>query len=256
MPIRLATWNVNSIKARLPIVRDWVAETAPDVVVLQEIKTPEFPSFEFEALGYACAFVGQKAYNGVAILSRLPMDVTDTALPGGDGDEHARFISADIAGLHVIDIYLPNGNPVDTDKFTYKLAWFDRLTAHLAALMETEKPFVIGGDFNVIPEDIDCWDPKAWEGDALFRPESRGRYRALINMGLTDALRAVDPKPHLYTFWDYQAGRWQRDQGIRIDHWLLSPEIADRLEACAVDRKPRGLEKASDHTPVVLTIRD
>jgi exodeoxyribonuclease-3 len=254
--LRLATWNVNSIKARLPIVRDWIERNQPEMALLQEIKTPDFPAFEFEAMGYRCHWVGQKAYNGVAILSKLPLTVTETALPGGDGDEHARFIAADIGGLHVINIYLPNGNPVDTDKFSYKLSWMDRLERHLAGLLDAERPFVIGGDFNVIPEDIDCYDPRAWVGDALFRPETRSRYRALLNLGLVDALRAVDPRPHLYTFWDYQAGRWQRDQGIRIDHWLLSPEAADRLETCTVDRGPRGLEKASDHTPVILTLRD
>ncbi len=254
--VSLVTWNVNSIKARLPIVRDWIAANSPDIVCLQEIKTPEFPSFEFETMGYSCLFVGQKSYNGVAILSRLPIEAAERELPDGEGDDHARFIAADIAGLHVINIYLPNGNPVGTEKFTYKLAWMDRLQRHLARLMDAERPFVIGGDFNIIPDDIDCYDPRAWIGDALFQPESRGRYRALINLGLTDALRAVNPNPHLYTFWDYQAGRWQRDQGIRIDHWLLSPETADRLEGCVVDRAPRGLEKASDHTPVIVTLRD
>ena len=254
--IRLATWNVNSINARLPIVRDWVAAQQPDVLLLQEIKTTEFPSFEFEALGYKTLFVGQKSYNGVAILSKLPMAPAETALPGGDGDDHARFIAVDVAGIHVINIYLPNGNPIGTEKFTYKLAWFDRLRAHVERLLAEERPFVIGGDFNVIPEDIDCYDPKAWLGDALFQPESRGHYRALLNLGLTDALRSVNPNPHVYTFWDYQAGRWQRDQGIRIDHWLMSPHVADRMVSCVVDRGPRGLERASDHTPVILTLRD
>lgn len=256
MALRLATWNVNSIKARLPIVRDWLAANEPEIAILQEIKTPDFPALEFEALGYKSLYVGQKAYNGVAILSKLPIKGAETALPGGDGDEQARYIAADIDGLHVVDIYLPNGNPVGTDKFAYKLAWMDRLHRHLSGLLESERPFVVGGDFNVIPEAVDCYDPKDWTGDALFQPESRARYRALLNMGLTDALRAVDPSPHLYTFWDYQAGRWQRDQGIRIDHWLLSPEVADRLEGCVVDRGPRGLERASDHTPVILTLRD
>jgi exodeoxyribonuclease-3 len=254
--LRLATWNVNSIKARLPIVRDWLTTNGPDIAVLQEIKTPDFPTLEFEALGYRCLWVGQKAYNGVAILSKLAIKGAEIALPGGDGDDHARFIAADIDGLHIINIYLPNGNPLGTDKFGYKLAWMDRLQRHVAGLLDSEQPFVIGGDFNVIPDDIDCYDPRAWVNDALFQPESRGRYKALLNMGLTDALRAVNPSPHLYTFWDYQAGRWQRDQGIRIDHWLMSPEAADRLETCAVDKAPRGLEKASDHTPVVLTLRD
>jgi exodeoxyribonuclease-3 len=254
--LRLATWNVNSIKARLPIVRDWLAANGPEVAVLQEIKTPDFPALEFEALGYRCLWVGQKAYNGVAILSKLPIKSVEMALPEGEGDDHARFISADIDGLHIVNIYLPNGNPIGTDKFAYKLAWMDRLHRHVTGLLDAERPFVIGGDFNVIPEDNDCWDPRAWVDDALFQPESRARYRALLNMGLTDALRAVDPRSHLYTFWDYQAGRWQRDQGIRIDHWLLSPEAADRLEGCTVDKAPRGLDKASDHTPVVLTLRD
>ncbi len=173
-----------------------------------------------------------------------------------DGDAHARFIAADIGWLHVINIYLPNGNPIGTEKFTYKLAWMDRLQRHLMRLLDEERPFVIGGDFNIIPEDEDCYDPRAWLDDALFQPESRGRYRALLNMGLTDALRAVNQSSHLYTFWDYQAGRWQRDQGIRIDHWLLSPEAADRLEDCVVDKAPRGLERASDHAPVIVTLRD
>ncbi len=254
--LRLATWNVNSIKARLPIVRDWLAADGPEVLVLQEIKTMDFPAFEFEALGYKSLSVGQKSYNGVAILSKVPIELVDTALPDGEGDDHARFISADIEGLRVINIYLPNGNPLGTEKFSYKLSWMDRLHGHLAGLLEAEIPFAIGGDFNVIPEDIDCYDPRAWTGDALFQPESRGRYRALLNLGLTDALRTVNPSAHLYTFWDYQAGRWQRDQGIRIDHWLLSPEIADRLEGCTVDKAPRGLERASDHTPVILSLRD
>ena len=256
--MKIVTWNINGVRARIGNLTHWLTESAPDIVCLQEIKTvdEQFPRAEIEALGYNVETNGQKSFNGVAILSKLPFDEVNRGLPGDDADDHARFIAADIDGLHVINIYLPNGNPIGTEKFAYKLAWMDRLHLHLKRLMEAERPFVIGGDFNIIPEDRDCYDPRAWVTDALFQPESRGRYRALLNLGLTDALRAINQSDHLYTFWDYQAGRWQRDQGIRIDHWLLSPEAADRLEDCVVDKQPRGLEKASDHTPVILTLRD
>ena len=239
----------------------WLKAANPDVVCLQEIKCQDenFPAEAFEALGYNCAVHGQKSYNGVAILSKFPLEDVTPRLPGGDGDDHARYLEALVSGpkgvLRLGCLYAPNGNPLG-EKFTYKLKWLDRLHAHAKELLRNEEPVALLGDYNIIPEDQDCWDPKVWAGDALFQPESRGHYRALLNLGLTDALRSVNPNPHVYTFWDYQAGRWQRDQGIRIDHWLLSPEMADRLEGCVVDHGPRGLERASDHTPVILTLRD
>ncbi len=252
--MKIATWNVNSVKARLPRVLEWLKAAEPDVVLLQEIKTLEFPEMEFMALGYRVAFVGQKAYNGVAILARDPIEVILTALPGDPEDDHSRYIEADIAGVRIASIYLPNGNPVDTPKFPYKLAWMKRLYNHMGALLELGRPIVLGGDYNVIPEPEDCYNPRAWEGDALFRRESREAFRAMKNLGYTDAFRALHQEAHRYTFWDYLSGRWERDEGIRIDHFLLSPEATDRLQACDIDRGPRGLEKPSDHTPVIVTL--
>ncbi|HYE01281.1 MAG TPA: exodeoxyribonuclease III [Alphaproteobacteria bacterium] len=253
---RIATWNVNSVRARLANVLAWAERTRPDVLLLQELKTVEadFPHDAFTGLGYAVHAVGQKAYNGVALLSREPAEVTARALPGDDTDEQARYIEARVRGLRIASLYLPNGNPVGTEKFDYKLRWMARLRAHAKALLATEEPVVLGGDYNVIPAEEDVHDPAAWMGDALFRPESRAEFRALLNLGYTDAFRALDDRPHQYTFWDYQAGRWHRDEGIRIDHFLLSPQAADRLTACQIDRAPRGEEKASDHTPVICTL--
>jgi exodeoxyribonuclease-3 len=254
---RIASWNVNSIKARLPNVLDWLRSAAPDIVLLQELKCVEenFPALEIGELGYNAAVSGQKTYNGVAILSKTPIEVEHRALPGGDDDDQARYIEAvtetDAGVLRVASIYLPNGNPVDTDKFGYKLSWMARLEAHARALLALEEPVVLGGDYNVIPDDQDCYDPAAWEGDALFRPESRSAFRALVNLGLTDAFRAFHrDQPGTYTFWDYQGGAWNKDHGIRIDHLLLSPQAADLLAGSDIDRGPRGKEKASDHTPI------
>jgi len=254
--MKVSSFNVNSLKARLGNLKDWLKEAGPDVVCLQETKCTDdtFPRGEIEDLGYNVVFHGQKTYNGVAILSKHPIDEAIPGLPGGDGDEHARYleavISIDGGALRVASIYLPNGNPIGTEKFAYKLAWMDRLIAHATELLKYEEPLILAGDYNVIPMPEDCFDPKAWEGDALFQPESRAKFRELLNLGLTDAFRACHKEPHRYTFWDYQAGCWPKDKGIRIDHLLLSPQAADRLKACDIDKEPRGREKPSDHTPI------
>lgn len=252
--MKIATWNVNSIKARLDHVKNWLSANVPDVLMIQELKGMEFPDMEFRALGYQCAFIAQKAYNGVATLSKTPVEVNETKLPGDDADDQARYLETTISGLRLINIYLPNGNPVDSEKFPYKLAWMDRLKSRLKDLREEGIPFAVAGDFNVIPEDRDCHDPKAWAGDALFRIESRQKFRALINLGLTDAFRVFDAAGGRYTFWDYQGGAWPANRGIRIDHILLSPPLTDRLRACSIDTAPRGLDKASDHTPLVVEL--
>ncbi len=251
--MKIATWNVNSIKARLPRVLEWLAEAAPDVALLQEIKTVEdgFPALEIEALGYNIAVCGQKSYNGVAILSKRPLEDVITRLPGDDGDEQARYIEAVIGDLRVASIYLPNGNPVDGPKFPYKLAWMDRLYDHAKGLLALEESLVLGGDYNIAPGDGDVYDPPAWADDALCRPDSRARFRAILHLGYTEAYRALHDAPGAYSFWDYQKGRWPRDEGLRIDHLLLSPQAADRLRASDIDKTPRGHpEKPSDHTPV------
>jgi exodeoxyribonuclease-3 len=253
--MKIATWNVNSIKARLDHAGNWLDKAQPDILMLQELKGLEFPAATFAAKGYAIEYLGQKAYNGVAILSKHPIKPVASKLPGDDADEQARFLDVEIGGIRVLNIYAPNGNPVDTEKFPYKLGWLHRLYDYAKKLRTDNVPFLIGGDFNIIPEAIDCDDPKRWTGDALFRPESRALYRAFLNLGLTDAVRAFHAGAGIYTFWDYFAGSWENDRGIRIDHFLVSPTIADRLESCAPDREPRGWEKASDHTPVTLTLR-
>ena len=254
--MKLATWNVNSIKARQEAVLDWLKDANPDVVCLQELKCTDdnFPAGPFEELGYDCAVHGQKTYNGVAILSRRPMEDVTPRLPGDDGDDHARYIEAVIpvenGVVRVGSIYAPNGNPVDSDKFPYKLAWLKRLKAHAEELLRLEEPLALMGDYNVIPTADDCWDPKAWENDALFKPESRAALRAIEYLGFTDAFRACHAETHKYSFWDYQAGAWQKDNGIRIDHILLSPQAAGRLKASGIDKQVRGREKPSDHVPV------
>jgi exodeoxyribonuclease-3 len=249
--IKIATWNVNSVRARLPNVVAWLKEAAPDIALFQEIKATEetFPRSEFEDLGYNVAIRGQKNFNGVAVLSKRPIEDIKTELPGDRSDEQARYIEVFTGDVRVASIYLPNGNPAPGEKFDYKLAWMERLYGHAKSLLTLDEAVVLGGDYNVIPEDIDCHDPAAWEGDALYRPESRRMYRALLHLGLTDAFRALHPETHAYTYWDYQGGAWPKDHGIRIDHLLLSPQAADRLEAAEIDKGPRGKDKASDHTP-------
>ena len=258
MPIKIASWNVNSIKARLEHVKNWLAENKPDILMMQELKGLDFPSEALEELGYTCNFVNQKAYNGVASLSlkEHPATIILDKLPGDDSDEQARYVEIDYKDIRVINIYLPNGNPVDTDKYTYKLGWMDRLYTRLKTLREEGIPFIIGGDFNVIPDDIDCHDPKGWAGDALFRPETHAKWHSLLNLGLTDSFRVFNHNAEEYSFWDYQRGAWQQNHGIRIDHFLASPTITDRLVGCKIDKNPRGLEKASDHTPIIVEIAD
>jgi exodeoxyribonuclease-3 len=256
--MRIAIWNVNSIKARLPRVVEWLGETAPDAVMLQELKCQDaaFPADEIEALGYNIAVHGQKTYNGVAILAKSPIEDVETGLAGDPADDQARYIEATVAGVRLCGLYLPNGNPVESAKFPYKLAWMDRLVARAATLLAEEQCFVMGGDYNVVPSDDDVFDPAGFADDALCRPESRSRYRTLLNMGLTDAFRAFNTEPHAYSYWDYQRGAWQKDNGLRIDHLLASPQATDRLVASGIDRAPRAKERASDHTPVWCELAD
>jgi exodeoxyribonuclease-3 len=250
--MKIATWNVNSVKARLPHVLAWLDEAKPDVLCLQEIKCldADFPALEVRGRGYHIETLGQRAYNGVAILSKDAARDVVRGLPGDDSDTQARYIEASFGDVRVASIYLPNGNPVGTDKYSYKLAWMRRLAAHARGLIDSERPCVLAGDYNICPTDEDVYDPAGWREDALCRPDSRERFRVLLNMGLVDAFRIFHPEPHRYSFWDYQAGRWMRDEGLRIDHLLLTPQAADRLAACDIDREPRGRDKASDHTPV------
>jgi len=250
--VKIATWNVNSIKARLPNVLDWLGRAAPDVLLLQELKgvAENFPRLEIEAAGYHAEVVGQKSYNGVAILSREPIEDVVERLPGEPEDEQARYLEGTTFGLRVASIYLPNGNPVDSEKFPYKLRWMARLRDHAAALLASERPVVLGGDYNVIPTPDDVYDASRWTEDALYKLDTRRAFRALVNLGLTDAFRALHPEPGAYTYWDYQSVAWSADRGLRIDHLLLSPQAADRLRGCEIDRGPRGRERPSDHTPI------
>jgi exodeoxyribonuclease-3 len=242
-------------------VTAWLQTVQPDALLLQELKATEFPVEEFRALGYDSAAVCQKSYNGVAVLSRVPIETVSIALPGGDGDTHARFLETILdapngSRLRVVNIYLPNGNPVGTDKFLYKLQWMDRLIQQMVQWKTDAIPTVIAGDYNVIPEDIDCDKPANWVRDALYQPEPRDRYRAMLAMGYVDAFRALNPDATgQFTYWDYFRMAFERNRGIRIDHFLLSPSLAPRLESCIIDKGPRGQEKPSDHTPVVLTLR-
>ena len=259
--MKIATWNVNSVKARLDTVTTWLTQAAPDIACFQEIKTTDenFPIQAFESLGYNCAIHGQKSYNGVAILSKRPPEDVVKGLPESEGDDHARYIEAvvptDNGMVRVASIYAPNGNPPHSERFAYKLAWMERLNRHIQRLLALEEPLLLTGDFNVIPTPEDCDNPKSWEGDALFQPETRASFRRICNLGLTDAFRACHAEPRKYTFWDYQAGSWQKDHGIRIDHILLSPQAADRLASCAIERHVRAWEKPSDHVPVVCELR-
>jgi exodeoxyribonuclease-3 len=250
--MKIVSWNVNSIKARKDHVLRFLKESAPDVLMVQELKGLDFPEGDFP--GYKTHAVGQKAYNGVAIFTKQPATIIHEALPGDESDEQARYLEFDYEGLRLINIYAPNGNPAPGEKFDYKCAWNERLLTRLQELRANDIDFAIGGDFNIIPEDKDCYNPENWVDDALFRPESRAFYRAFINLGLTDALRVYNAAGGQYTFWDYQAGAWQKDHGIRIDHFLLSPRLADRLNTCTIDREPRGWDKPSDHTPIIIEL--
>lgn len=258
--MKIATWNINGIKARLEGLLSWLRLAGPDVLVLQEIKSVDegFPAADIEALGYHVAVHGQKGFNGVAILSKPPLEDVRRGLPGNENDPQARYIEAVIPAGHQIvrvgGLYLPNGNPIGTDKFAYKQAWLGHLEAHARSLLALEEPLVLAGDYNIIPEPQDAKFPTAWVDDALFQPQSRAAWRRLLALGLTDAIRAVAPGPGVFTFWDYQAGAWQKDNGIRIDHLLLSPQAADRLVAAGIDKGPRGTEKPSDHTPAWIEL--
>ncbi len=253
--MKIVTWNVNSVKARLETVLGYLRSADADVVCLQEIKTTDdgFPRLEIEDLGYNVETHGQKTYNGVALLSKRPLSDVRRGLPGDPDDAQARYIEALVEGetpFRAASLYLPNGNPIGTEKFAYKLAWFARLEAHARTLLALEEPFALAGDYNVIPRPVDAADPASWTEDALFQPESRAAYRRLLNLGLTDAVLQHDPSGGQFSFWDYQARAWERDHGIRIDHIALSPQAADRFVDAGVDRDMRAGAKPSDHVPV------
>lgn len=258
--MKIATWNINGIKARHDVLLDWLKEADPDVACLQEVKSVDenFPRTAFEDLGYNLETHGQKGFNGVAIFSKTKPEDVIRGLPGNEADEQARYIEAVIpAGdtvVRVASIYLPNGNPVDTEKYPYKLDWMEHLKSRANDLISLEENTVLLGDYNVIPMPADCHDPKAWAGDALFLPQSRAAFREILNLGYTEAVRSVTSADKTYTFWDYQAGAWQKNNGIRIDHALLSPQAADRLKSCHIDAHVRDWPKPSDHVPVVIEI--
>ncbi|MFX0544614.1 exodeoxyribonuclease III [Roseovarius sp. S1116L3] len=253
--MKVATFNINGIKARITALPDWLDEAEADVVLLQEIKSVDeaFPREIFEDRGYTVETHGQKGFNGVAILSKLPLEDVTRGLPGDDSDEQARWIEATVMGdtaIRVCGLYLPNGNPAPGPKYDYKLAWMERMQTRATELLALEEPFLMAGDYNVIPQDEDAKRPEAWKDDALARYETRAAFRRLMNLGFTEAFRARTFGPGHYSFWDYQAGAWNRDDGIRIDHFLLSPACADLLEDCQIDREVRAREKPSDHVPV------
>ncbi|MEQ1651786.1 MAG: exodeoxyribonuclease III [Hyphomicrobium sp.] len=258
--MKITTWNINGVKARLETAVAYLKQEAPDVVCLQEIKSVDegFPREAFQDLGYNVETHGQKGFNGVALLSKVPLEDVTRGLPGDDSDPQSRWIEALVPFekqmIRIVSIYLPNGNPLGTEKFSYKLAWMQRLQQHTQALLADETPLVLAGDFNVIPEPVDAKRPDAWVNDALFQPESRRAFRALKNLGLTDAVRACHPEPGIYTFWDYQAGAFQKDDGIRIDHLLLSANAATLLKSSGVDKFTRAAEKPSDHVPVWIEL--
>jgi exodeoxyribonuclease-3 len=254
--MRIATWNVNSIKQRVDNVVAWLKEREPDLVCLQETKCvdEQFPREPFESLGYNVAVHGQKGFNGVALLSKLPFDEVAPRLRGDADDVQSRFLEAVVSTgsgiVRVACLYLPNGNPPDTDKYTYKLSWMDRLIGYAQERLALEEPLILAGDYNVIPDPADVYEPAAWTGDALFLPQTREKFRTLAHLGFTDALRASADQAGLYTFWDYQAGCWPKNRGIRIDHLMLSPQAADRLQTVGIDKHVRGWERPSDHVPV------
>jgi exodeoxyribonuclease-3 len=255
--MRIATWNVNNVVTRLPILLAWLEVTQPDVVALQELKTPDaaFPRAALEKAGYGSLCVGQQTWNGVALLARdaEPVEIR-RALPGDDADRQARYLEAAIAGVVIASLYLPNGNPWPGPKFDYKVAWFDRLLAHAKSLHRSGHPIVLAGDFNVVPTDADIYSTASWLDNALLQPEPRAAFAALMRQGWTDALRVLHPGQAPYTFWDYRRNRWQRDAGLRIDHLLLSKSLKARLVDAGVDRAMRGIENASDHAPAWIEL--
>ncbi len=257
--MRIATYNVNGVNGRLPVLLRWLDETTPDVVCLQELKTPQekFPEKAIQEAGYNAIWHGQKSWNGVAILARnaQPAEVR-RALPGDEEDSHSRYIEATINGMLVCCLYLPNGNPAPGPKFDYKRRWFERLTAHAAQLLASDIPVAMAGDYNVMPTEMDVYKPERWLDDALFRPEIRSAFKTLVDQGWTDAIRKLYPEEKIYTFWDYFRNAYGRDAGLRIDHFLLSPHLNSRLIAGGVDRNVRGWEKSSDHAPVWIELAD
>ena len=259
--MKIATFNINGIKARIDALPAWLDEANPDVVLLQEIKSVDegFPREIFEDRGYNVETHGQKSFNGVAILSKLPLEDVLRGLPGDDSDEQARWIEATVVGqthaLRVCGLYLPNGNPAPGPKYDYKLAWMERLYARAKALMADETPALMAGDYNIIPQAEDAKRPEAWTEDALFRPESRAAFRKIVNLGFTEAFRSREAGAGHYSFWDYQAGAWEKNDGIRIDHFLLTPQCADLLQDCWIERELRGREQPSDHTPVWVDLQ-
>ena len=259
-PMKIASFNINGIKARFEALSAWLEEFKPDVALLQEIKSVDegFPREHFEDMGYRVETHGQKGFNGVAILSRLPLEDVSRGLPGDETDEQARWIEATVMGdkraVRVCGLYLPNGNPAPGPKYDYKLAWMARMEAHARGLLAEEAPLVLAGDYNVIPQDIDAARPEVWREDALALPQSRAAFRLLLNLGLTEAIRTRMAQPGLYSFWDYQAGAWEKNNGIRIDHLLLSPQAADLLIDCGIEKDVRGREKPSDHVPVWIEL--
>jgi exodeoxyribonuclease III len=258
--MRIATWNVNSIKAHLDSVTQWIEEEKPDVLCLQELKCEDhaFPAEHFSNMGYAAHVHGQKTYNGVALLSRISIENVRRGLPGDDADEQARFIMGTAIdgnlAVNIASLYLPNGNPAPGPKYDYKLGWMKRLTEFTKQVLKDEEAFVLAGDYNVIPTAQDARNPQNWSGDALYRPETHAEFRQLVNLGLTESFRALHPDSTEYSFWDYQAGAWAKNNGIRIDHLLLSPQAADRLHSAQIFKDARGHAKPSDHVPVMIEL--
>ncbi|MBP0482979.1 exodeoxyribonuclease III [Sagittula salina] len=258
--MKIATFNINGVKARIETLLSWLDSAQPDVVLCQEIKSVDeaFPSEPFEDRGYRVETHGQKGFNGVAILSKLPLEDVSRGLPGDDSDEQARWIEATVIGDHtavrLCGLYLPNGNPAPGPKYDYKLAWMERLHTRAKALLAEEMPALMAGDYNVIPQAEDAANPKAWEGDALYLPQTRAAFRRVLNEGFTEAFRACTQGPGHYSFWDYQANSWERNNGIRIDHFLLSPQAADLLQDCWIEKDVRAMTKPSDHVPVWIDL--
>jgi len=257
--VKIATYNVNGVNGRLPVLLRWLDEAQPDIVCLQELKSPQerFPARELKKAGYGAIWHGQKAWNGVAILARGSDPVeTRRELPGDPDDLHSRYIEAAVDGLIVACLYLPNGNPAPGPKFTYKLGWFKRLHKHARALLKSKQPVVLAGDYNVMPTDFDVYAPERWRDDALFRPEVKKAYADLVKLGWTDSIRTLNPNKRIYTFWKYFRNAFARDAGLRIDHLLLTPDLAKRLRAGGVDKFARGWEKSSDHAPVWIELSE